>query len=303
MTHDIRLAFAHPSERAEATAPSDPVDRISLRDHVALADIGAFQPERGQVQRLRFNLVVEVRAPSVPLDDDVDRIVSYDTLTEAIAAELSAERLDLLETLAERVAARILAEPRALRCFVRIEKLDRGPGALGVEIVRSRRDEAPERAADAMPRPLVVHFSNAAIGSDRLAGWLDGLEGRPAILCVGLPDGPVPEAGSPAAQRRIDLLAIEQNAWLLAGRDQRCVVAGSRTELDWAVRQGRLTVWAPSKIVLGMPDGFTGTPRDATALTAWLAGLVGAERLVYVGTPAPDGAAAETQEADVADLG
>ena len=42
--------------------------------------------------------------------------------------------------MAERVAERILLEPQAMRAFVRIEKLDRGPGALGVEIVRSRRD-------------------------------------------------------------------------------------------------------------------------------------------------------------------
>ena len=34
MTTDIRLAFAHPEERAAASASSDPRDRISLRDHV-----------------------------------------------------------------------------------------------------------------------------------------------------------------------------------------------------------------------------------------------------------------------------
>ena len=51
---------------------------------------------------------------------------------------LSEERLNLLETLAERVAERILLAPQAQRVFVRIEKLDRGPGNLGVEIVRSK---------------------------------------------------------------------------------------------------------------------------------------------------------------------
>ena len=66
--------------------------------------------------------------------------MSYDKVSEAIAFELSKERLNLLETLAERVAHRILFEPQAIRVFVRIEKLDRGPGALGVEIVRSIKD-------------------------------------------------------------------------------------------------------------------------------------------------------------------
>ena len=57
------------------------------------------------------------------------------------------------------------------------------------------------------------------------------------------------------AQRRIDLLAIEQNAWVLAGRDPRCVVVASRTEIDWAMRHGQIVVWAPSKMVLDAVDG------------------------------------------------
>ena len=44
--------------------------------------------------------------------DDVDRILSYDRVTEAIDAELGAERLNLLETLAARVAERIQANGR-----------------------------------------------------------------------------------------------------------------------------------------------------------------------------------------------
>ena len=119
MTSDIRLAFAHPEERSLASASADPRDRISLRDHMVEVDIGAFQKERGHTQRILFNIVVEVRPAPQPLNDDVDRILSYDRLTEAIAAELAAERLNLLETLAERVAERILAEPQAMRAFVR----------------------------------------------------------------------------------------------------------------------------------------------------------------------------------------
>ncbi len=301
MTHDIRLAFAHPSERAEATASSDPADRISLRDHVVEADIGAFQPERGRRQRLRFNVVVEVRPPDAPLDDDVDRILSYDALTEAIATELAAERLNLLETLADRVAARILAEPRAQRCFVRIEKLDRGPGALGVEIARSARPARRAVDGDA-PHPIVVHLSNEAVASERLGAWLDALAGQPAILCVGMPDAKGPTANAPAAQRRVDLLAIEQNAWLLAARDRRCIVTGTRTELDWAIRNRRITVWAPSKIVLDTPDGFAGEPSEGASLTAWFARLMQAERLIYVGEAPPRGVEAEWRPLDTASL-
>ncbi len=132
MTNEIKWAFAHPAERAAATAGDGPLDRISLRDHIVEVEIGAFQAERGTTQRICFNVVVEVTPPENILDDDVDTILSYDKVTEAIAHELASERLNLLETLAEKVAERILLEPQAVRVFIRIEKLDRGPGALGV---------------------------------------------------------------------------------------------------------------------------------------------------------------------------
>lgn len=287
MTSDTALAFAHPEERALASAPADPRDRISLRDHVVSADIGAFQQERGHGQRLRFNVVVEVRPAPAPLDDDVDRILSYDRITEAIAAELAAERLNLLETLAEKVAERILAEPQAMRVFVRIEKLDRGPGALGVEIVRSRASApvAAEGQGTAL-HPVVAWLSNAAIHADDLSARLDRLAagGAPVILSVGMPEGAVPETGQKPTQRRIDLLAIEQNAWVLAARDRRCVVVASRTEIDWAMRNGRMVVWAPSKIVLDAVDGPKVPARNSVALSLWLAEQLAADRLELHGT-------------------
>lgn len=289
MTTDIKLAFAHPEERAEASAGADPRDRISLRDHVVEADIGAFQQERGKTQRLRFNVVVEVRPLPEPLDDDVDRILSYDRITEAIDAALGEERLNLLETLASRVAERILAEPQAMRVFVRIEKLDRGPGALGVEIVRSRA-EAPvtslgKDGEETALHPIVVCLDNAAIASADLPARLDGWigRGRPLILAVGLPDLPRPQTGHKPTQRRIDLLAIEQNAWVLAARDARCVVVATRTEIDWAMRHGQTVVWAPSKIVLDAVDGPKGAGGDGVALALWLAESLAADRLIVHG--------------------
>lgn len=287
MTSDIRLAFAHPEERSLASAGADPRDRISLREHVVEADIGAFQQERGHKQRLRFDVVVEVRPHPAPLEDDVDRILSYDRITESIAAELAAERLNLLETLAERVAERILAEPQAMRAFVRIEKLDRGPGALGVEIVRSRA-EAPLKAVDATGamtalHPLVVYLDNATIAAPDLSALLDGWQARglPLVLTVGLPDTPRPETGHRPTQRRIDLLAIEQNAWALAARDPRCVVVATRTEIDWAMKHGKTIVWAPSKLVLDAVDGPQ--TRDPVALALWLAELTAAPAMIVHG--------------------
>jgi len=294
MSNEVRLAFAHPSERAEAMADDTPLDRISLRDHIVEVEIGAFQAERGVTQRICFNVVVEVQPLTGPIEDDVDRILSYDRVTEAIAAELAVERLALLETLAERVADRILLEPQAMRAFVRIEKLDRGPGALGVEIVRARVAAAPvaEVVQEAPPQPQMVFLGNAAIASPHLTGWLDQLtaQGKPLIICVGPADAAAPQLSHKMAQRRIDLLAIEQNAWVLASKDDRCVVVDTRTELDWAMKNGQTCVWAPSKIVLDSVDTPSAQPRDAVALAAWFAASMEAEDMLVIGADLPDAA-------------
>ncbi|MFQ1699821.1 dihydroneopterin aldolase [Loktanella agnita] len=304
MTDDIRLAFAHPSERAEASS-NTLCDRISLRDYVVEVEIGAFQQERGTLQRVRFNVVVEV-SPLGPIDDDVDRILSYDKVTEAIGVELEAERINLLETLAARVAERILLEPQAERVFVRIEKLDRGPYSLGVEIVRARNgaQHAGQTHVEAS-HPRIVYLSNTAIAAPHLPGWIDQLAAgdAPLIFCVGPADMSAPQVGNALAQRRIDLLAIEQNAWLLAARDRRCMVVGTRTELDWAMKNDQICIWAPSKIVLDAVDGPAAGPHDAVALVAWFAAEMQAKELLVIGAEAPAGPfPARTVDVTQADL-
>ena len=286
MSDEIAQAFDHPAARAAATA-ADPLDRIMLRDHLREVEIGAFQAERGHSQRVKFNLVVEVRQPADATHDDVDRILSYDTLVEAIDHELAAERLNLLETLAARIAERVLLHPLAARCFVRIEKLDRGPFALGVEIVRSAQGPGPVRLVeDEAPRPVVVFLSNDTLADQDVSALLDSLP-SPAILCVDAAPLTAPQAAHPLAQRRIDLLAIEQNAWVLAARDPRCVVVDSRTELDWAMKQGQISVWAPSKLVLDAADANLPAGADAVNLCLWLAEEFDACELVLWGAELP----------------
>lgn len=274
---DVDRAFGHPQARLSHETAGNPPDRISLRDYLTEAEIGAFQQERGARQRLRFNIAVELAHQDGASTDDVDTILSYDRLTEAIAHELAAERLNLLETLAERVAGRILAEPRAERVLLRVEKLDRGPGALGVEIVR-RKGEASLSRADASLRPTVALLDPAAVD---LGSRIDKLieMHRPLVLTLALPPMVLPDAATSAARLRIGLLAIEQAAWAVASRDPRLTVVASRTEIDWAMKAGKPILWAPMKLVLdsaGAPESVG----DGLAPALWLAEMLGAARLV-----------------------
>ena len=145
MTSDIRLAFEHPIARAEAagqpqprrptgsrcaTTSSRPISAPSSRSAASTSGSTSTSWSRS---RRRARRSTTMSTGSCPTTRSPRRSPH----------ELAEERLNLLETLAERIADRILHAPQALRVFVRIEKLDRGPGALGRrDRARPRRDPA-----------------------------------------------------------------------------------------------------------------------------------------------------------------
>jgi dihydroneopterin aldolase len=290
---ETAIAFAPPHARASATHGGAPLDRVSVRDYVRSVDIGAFRSEQGVPQRIRFNVVLEVAHHAAAETDDVDQVVSYDDITDAIDAALAAERVDLLETLAERIARDCLSDARAVRVFVRVEKLDRIPGGLGVEIERRRVPEHAPRLRTVASGALagwVVLLPQAALDGPNGSDWLDRLAdaARPVVLCLE-PRRPEPPATSQGA-RMCGLLAIEQAAWRLADRDPRFEVVASRTELDWALKSGRLPIWAPARMLAGAAGGESPDASDPAGLAVWLAGALGASGVLAIGAPGTPGA-------------
>jgi dihydroneopterin aldolase len=269
------------------TAPSDPsLDRISIRDYIKEVEIGAFQVERDLTQRVKFNVVVEVASCSSSSSDDVDDILSYDMIIEAIDDQLNFERLNLLETLAERVSDQILSHNQAIRVFTRIEKLDRIPGSLGVEIVRDRKNPIEEKAIEnSYSEPLVVYVSNEIIQSNEVKRWLDVIvkNDKPAILCVEALEFKDQVSLESNTMNLNELLSIEQSAWRLAGMDSRCVVVDTRTELDWSLKNNELSVWAPSKMILDSVNkpSLNSDPLD---LAIWLAGELSVDSIYCIGS-------------------
>jgi (5-formylfuran-3-yl)methyl phosphate synthase len=133
---DYRLARS-----AEPEARKDTLDRIFVRDFVLPLEIGTYARERGASQNVRFSIEVGIARPAdVPLD--MHQVLSYDVITDSIRMIGARGHVALVETLAEEIAAAVLAHPRALSVTVRVEKLDTGPGSVGVEITRERAAEA-----------------------------------------------------------------------------------------------------------------------------------------------------------------
>jgi dihydroneopterin aldolase len=114
------------------------LDRVFMHDLVLDVEIGVYTNEKGVTQRVRFSVDIDLAPAPAALNDDIAGAFDYDTIVKAIKAIIARGHINLVETLAEDVAARCLAHPRAARVRVMIEKLDKEPGAVGVEIVRSK---------------------------------------------------------------------------------------------------------------------------------------------------------------------
>lgn len=114
------------------------LDRIFVRGLVLPVAIGVYDEEQGITQKVRFTIEAAVGVGVSPKGDNLEEVPSYDDLVKAVKAVIADGHVGLVETMAARIADRCLADKRIVSVLVRVEKLERGPDAVGVEIVRPR---------------------------------------------------------------------------------------------------------------------------------------------------------------------
>jgi dihydroneopterin aldolase len=117
--------------------------RVYIRDLVLPVRIGAYSHERSAPQKVRFDVSVDVRRPRSETQA-MGQVYSYDLITDAIQRIIAEEHIDFVETLAERIGTEVLRDPRAARVMVKVEKLEIGPGGVGVELTMDRSALAEE---------------------------------------------------------------------------------------------------------------------------------------------------------------
>ena len=117
--------------------------RIFLRDHAVSVQIGAHDFEKGQPQRVIFNVELFVPyAASTPQADSLSEVVDYDFVREVIAARVANGHVELQETLCDDLAARLLAHPQVWAVRLSSCKPDVYPDCAGVGVEVFRMKEA-----------------------------------------------------------------------------------------------------------------------------------------------------------------
>ena len=110
---------------------------VFIRDLELLAHIGIHGHEQTKHQPVRINVDLAVE-DAQELDDRLDRVVDYESITLRIRAIVARGHINLAETLAETIAEACLEDARVKSARIRVEKLHAVPGAgsAGVEIER-----------------------------------------------------------------------------------------------------------------------------------------------------------------------
>ena len=118
--------------------------RIFLRDHAVSVQIGAHEFEKGQPQRVIFNVELFVPyAVSTPQSDSLSEVVDYDFVREVIARRVASGHVELQETLCDDLATRLLEHPQILAVRLSSCKPDVYPDCAGVGVEVFRMKETP----------------------------------------------------------------------------------------------------------------------------------------------------------------
>ena len=117
-----------------------------IRDLVLSASIGVYPHEHAAKQRVNIDLAVtdEGAAPisrAAVGQDDLSRVVDYESIVNNVRAMAAAGHVQLVETLAERLCEACLSDARIRVARVRVEKLDvfADAASAGVEVERRSR--------------------------------------------------------------------------------------------------------------------------------------------------------------------
>jgi dihydroneopterin aldolase/2-amino-4-hydroxy-6-hydroxymethyldihydropteridine diphosphokinase len=190
------------------------LDQIRLTGITAMGYHGVFEHERREGQTFVADVVVHLDTRRAAARDDLAHTLHYGELAEQIAAVLSGEPVDLIETVAERIAATVLASGIVQAVDVAVHK----PNApiqvpFGDVVVAIHRDRSKLPAAEPyLPRPVAEPVSRpvptatatfpvtpapggaiVAAAAVPAGPWADVVAPAPGALSVQGPDAPSTE--------------------------------------------------------------------------------------------------------------
>ena len=114
------------------------MEQIFVKDFVHETEIGVYQSEFGKKQRLKFNVFLTIDYKYQIRTDNIEDVISYEIIIQAIKKHTAETRLYLLESLAVKISDTCLQDSRVKKIDIQIEKLDRINGSLGIRMINEK---------------------------------------------------------------------------------------------------------------------------------------------------------------------
>ncbi len=153
-----------------------------------------------------------------------------------------------------------------------------------------RSERSRQQGASVRPPRTVIKLGGSHADGPELRAWLRAIaEARGSVVVVP-GGGPFADAVRLAQQQMgfdesaahaMAMMAMAQFGRALVSLEPRMRLAASRAAIDRALKDGRIPVWTPERMAqaAGLPESWDLT---SDSLAAWLAGAIGADRLMLV---------------------
>ena len=111
-----------------------------IKDLILKISVGIHKYEKKMKQNVRFNLEIESDPNLLPLKDDLNTIINYETIINDIKKLTQKKHYNLLEELAEVIFAHVFKNIYVKKIDLKIEKLDiiKNAGSVGIKITKTK---------------------------------------------------------------------------------------------------------------------------------------------------------------------
>jgi aspartokinase-like uncharacterized kinase len=137
----------------------------------------------------------------------------------------------------------------------------------------------------------VIKLGGSHAFAPHLGRWIDAIAGCAGRIVVVPGGGPFADTVREAQPRmgfddkaahRMALLAMEQYGCALASMNAHFLLTEARDEIERALDAGRVPIWLPTRMVMVAREIPWSWDVTSDSLAAWLAGLLGASRLLLM---------------------
>ena len=116
------------------------VYKIYINDLDLEAFIGIHEYEKKKKQKIRVNIEIEAHDDFSDIDDNIDKVVSYEYIVNDIKKLLKIGHTGLLETLGVKISGLCFKDSRVLNAKINLQKMEvfKETKSVGIEILRKK---------------------------------------------------------------------------------------------------------------------------------------------------------------------